>query len=42
MLAEGGTATFEAWGKEQKENASLFHPWAVAPLIVFADIPDIY
>ena len=35
MLKEGATTTFEAWGKEQKWNTSLFHPWAVAPLIVF-------
>lgn len=38
MITEGGTATFEAWGKEQKWNTSLFHPWAVAPLIVFSKI----
>ena len=25
MLAEGATATFETWGKEQKWNTSLFH-----------------
>lgn len=37
MLKQGGTTTFEAWGKEQKWNTSLFHPWATAPLIVFAD-----
>ena len=37
MLAEGATVTFEAWGKEQKWNTSVFHPWAVAPLIVFSD-----
>ena len=36
MLAEGATTTFEAWGKEQKWNTSLFHPWATAPVIVFA------
>ena len=35
MIAEGGTSTFEAWGKEQKWNTSLFHPWAVAPIVVF-------
>lgn len=35
MLKEGATTTFEAWGKEQKWNTSSFHPWAVAPLIVF-------
>lgn len=37
MLAEGATVTFEAWGKDQKWNTSLFHPWATAPLIVFCD-----
>ena len=37
MIAEGATMTFEAWGKEQKWNTSLCHPWAVAPLIIFAD-----
>lgn len=37
MIAEGGTMTFEAWGKDQKWNTSLCHPWAVAPLIIFAD-----
>lgn len=35
MLREGATVTFEAWGKEQKWNTSLFHPWAVAPLVIF-------
>lgn len=35
MIKEGATTTLEAWGKEQKWNTSLFHPWAVAPLIVF-------
>lgn len=37
MLSEGATATFEAWGKEQKGNCSLFHPWAAAPVIIFAE-----
>ncbi len=37
MLREGATTTFEAWGKDQKKNTSLFHPWATAPLIVFSD-----
>ena len=36
MIKEGGTTAFEAWGKEQKWNTSLFHPWSVAPLIIFA------
>ncbi len=34
MLREGATSTFEAWGKEQKWNTSLFHPWAVAPILI--------
>ncbi len=37
MLDEGATTAFEAWGKEQKWNTSLFHPWATAPAIIFAD-----
>ena len=36
MLAEGATTTFEAWGKDQKGNTSLFHPWATAPLIILS------
>ena len=42
MLDEGATTTFEAWGKEQKWNTSLFHPWASAPLIVFAKNIRVY
>lgn len=42
MLNEGATTTFEAWGKDQKWNTSLFHPWAVAPLIIFSGIKEIY
>ncbi len=42
MLDEGATTTFEAWGKEQKWNTSLFHPWASAPLIVFAKNTRVY
>ena len=42
MLSEGATTTFEAWGKDQKDNCSLFHPWATCPLIVFQDIYPIY
>jgi len=42
MLSEGATTTFEAWGKEQKWNTSLFHPWATAPLVVFADGAPVY
>ena len=37
MIKEGGTTTFEAWGVDQKWNTSLFHPWATAPIIIFAD-----
>ena len=42
MLDEGATTTFEAWGKDQKWNTSLFHPWASAPLIVFAKNTRVY
>ena len=34
MIAEGATTCFEAWGKDQKWNTSLFHPWAAAPAIL--------
>ena len=37
MIKEGATLTYEAWGKDQKWNTSLCHPWATAPLIIFAD-----
>lgn len=37
MIGEGATMTYEAWGKDQKWNTSLCHPWATAPLIIFAD-----
>ena len=37
MIKEGGTTTFEAWGVDQKWNTSLLHPWATAPVIIFAD-----
>ncbi len=42
MLDQGATTTFEAWGKEQKANCSLFHPWAVVPAIVFAEGARVY
>ena len=38
MLKEGATTTFEAWGKEQKWNTSLFHPVGAIPLIFLDDI----
>jgi hypothetical protein len=42
MLSEGATTTFEAWGKEQKWNTSLFHPWATAPLIILSKNTLVY
>ena len=42
MLREGATTCFEAWGKEQKWNTSLCHPWASAPIIILLeDVLDI-
>lgn len=38
MVREGGTACFEAWGKEQKWNTSLCHPWSSGPIPVLAEI----
>lgn len=32
MLRQDATACFEAWGKEQKWNTSLCHPWASGPI----------
>ena len=37
MLKEGATTAFEAWGKDQKWNTSLCHPWAAAPILILAD-----
>lgn len=37
MLKEGATTLFEAWGKEQKWNTSLCHPWASAPVSVLVE-----
>lgn len=37
MISQGATTTFEAWGKEDKNNTSLFHPWATAPIIALTD-----
>ena len=37
MVREGGTTCFEAWGKEQKRNTSLCHPWASAPVSVLIE-----
>lgn len=43
MVREGATTCFEAWGKEQKWNTSLCHPWASAPISVLVEdiIPNI-
>ena len=37
MVREGATTCFEAWGKEQKWNTSLCHPWACAPVSFFIE-----
>lgn len=37
MVKEGATTCFEAWGKDQKWNTSLCHPWASAPISVLAE-----
>jgi len=37
MIKEGATACFEAWGKEQKTNTSLCHPWASSPIILLCE-----
>ena len=35
MIKEGATTLFEAWGKNEKWNTSLFHPWSAAPLLIY-------
>lgn len=37
MLSEGATSCYEAWGKEQKWNSSLCHPWASSPVIAVVE-----
>ncbi len=37
MVREGATTCFEAWGMDKKENTSLCHPWACAPISVLAE-----
>ena len=37
MIREGASSCFEAWGKEQKWNTSLCHPWASSPIPVIAE-----
>jgi hypothetical protein len=43
MVREGATTCFEAWGKDQKWNTSLCHPWASAPISVLIEdiLPNI-
>lgn len=40
MIREGASTLFEAWGKNQKWNTSLCHPWASAPVIAIYE--DLY
>lgn len=43
MIREGATTCFEVWGKEQKWNTSLCHPWASAPVpVLIEDIAGLY
>ncbi|MBE7011804.1 MAG: alpha-L-rhamnosidase [Ruminococcaceae bacterium] len=37
MVREGATTCFEAWGKNQKWNTSLCHPWASTPIIILIE-----
>ena len=37
MVKEGASTCYEAWGKEQKWNTSLCHPWASAPISVLIE-----
>ena len=37
MLRDDATACLEAWGKDQKWNTSLCHPWASAPISVIIE-----
>ncbi|MCL2068908.1 MAG: family 78 glycoside hydrolase catalytic domain, partial [Oscillospiraceae bacterium] len=37
MIKEGATTCFESWGKDQKWNTSLCHPWASAPIVLLAE-----
>jgi alpha-L-rhamnosidase len=37
MIREGATTCFEVWGKDQKWNTSLCHPWASAPISVIIE-----
>jgi hypothetical protein len=37
MVREGATTCWEAWGREQKWNCSLCHPWASGPISVLIE-----
>lgn len=37
MVREGATTCWEAWGKEQKWNTSLCHPWASGPISILIE-----
>lgn len=37
MVNEGATTCYEAWGKDQKFNTSLCHPWASAPISILVE-----
>lgn len=37
MLREGATSAYEAWGREQKWNTSLCHPWACGPISIILE-----
>jgi len=38
ILREGGTTTFEGWGKDTKSNTSLFHLTMSDAAVFLADI----
>jgi len=37
MIREGATTCMEAWGKDQKANTSLCHPWASGPICILIE-----
>ena len=38
MLEQGATTCFEAWGKDQKWNTSLCHPWSACPILILNEL----
>lgn len=38
MIREGASSCLEVWGKDQKWNISLCHPWASAPISVIVEV----